>query len=463
MYDIKPMYAFCQDFFLNIMKKNGFFMNFKNAFIKGTLLLTFAGLFSRFMGFFYRIFLANTIGAEGMGIYQLIFPIYSVCFSLCASGIETAVSKLTSAKYACGNVKEVSGILKAGLFLTLTLSISCSLFIFYHAEHLANVFLKEPRCTELLKILAFTIPFGTTQSCICGYYFGIHKAAVPSFAQLIEQGVRILSVFLLYKIYTASHTPLTPVIAVLGMVFGEFFSLLFTITCFSFYQKKLPKLYTAKLFSHAREILTLSTPLTVSRICINLLASLEATLIPNALKSYGMNTASALSVYGTLTGMALPFILFPTAFTGSLSLMLLPKVSEFQASGQTYLLKDTTKKTFVFCFTLGFSCLAFFLLSGNFLGTFVFSSTLAGSFIQTLSWICPFLYLNTTLNSILNGLGRTDITFFTGICSIFLRIAFIFWGVPILGIQGYLWGLLVSQLFISVFSCTCLYRFFKNQ
>ena len=438
-------------------------MNLKNAFIKGTLLLTFAGLFSRFMGFFYGIFLANTIGAEGMGIYQLIFPIYSICFSLCASGIETAVSKLTSEKYASGNALEASGILKAGLFLTFTLSISCSLFMFHYAEYLANTFLKEPRCKELLKILSFTIPFGTVQSCICGYYFGIHKAAVPSFAQLLEQSIRMFSVFLLYKIYTTNQLTISPAIAVLGIVFGEFFSLLFTITCLSFYRKKLPKLYITKLFSHSREILILSTPLTISRICINLLASLESTLIPNALKTYGMNTATALSVYGTLTGMALPFILFPTAFTGSLSLMLLPKVSEFQAGGQTHLLKDTTKKTFVFCFALGFSCLAFFLLFGKYLGTFVFSSTLAGSFIQTLAWICPFLYLNTALNSIFNGLGRTDITFFTGICGIFLRIAFIFFGIPVFGIQGYLWGLLGSQLFISAFSCICLYNFFKDQ
>ena len=433
-------------------------MNLKNAFIRGTLLLTFAGLFSRFMGFFYRIFLANTIGAEGMGIYQLIFPIYSVCFSLCVSGIETAVSKLTSAKYAMGKPDDASSILKAGLFLTLTLSISCSLFLFSHAENLANVFLKEPRCTQLLRILAVTIPFGTTQSCICGYYFGIHKAAVPSFAQLIEQGIRMFSVFLLYKIYISNQIPLSPAIAVFGMVFGEVFSLLFTITCFSFYKKNFSRLFSKKILTHTKEILTLSTPLTVSRICINLLASLEATLIPNALKSYGMNVSSALSVYGTLTGMAMPFILFPTAFTGSLSLMLLPKVSELQAGGKTHLLKKTFKKTFRFCFLLGFSCLAFFLLFGKPLGNIVFSNVLAGSFIQTLAWICPFLYLSTTLNSILNGLGRTDITFFTGICGIFLRIAFIFFGVPVWGIQGYLFGLLFSQLFVTIFSCCSLLR-----
>ena len=437
-------------------------MNLKNAFIRGTLLLTFAGLFSRFMGFFYRIFLANTIGAEGMGIYQLIFPIYSVCFALCASGIETAVSKLTAAKYAIGKPNEASGILKAGLFITFTLAVSCSLFIFYHADFLANNFLKEPRCLELLKILAITIPFGTLQSCICGYYFGIHKAAIPSFAQLIEQSFRMLSVFFLYRIYITNKLPISPAIAVLGIVLGEFFALLFTVTCFTFHRKKLPILPSSQLFFHTKEILTLSAPLTISRICINLLASLEATLIPNALKAYGMDATSALSVYGIFTGMALPFILFPNALTSSLSLMLLPKVSEYQAGNQLSFLKNTLKKTFSFCLLLGFSCLTFFLLFGKFLGEFVFSNTLAGSFITILAWICPFLYLNTTFHSVLNGLGRTNITFFTGICGLFLRIAFIFFGVPRLGIHGYLFGLLGSQLFVTFFSCFYLYRFFKN-
>ena len=61
----------------------------KNALLRGTILLTLTGILCRILGFFYRIFLANVIGAEGMGIYQLIFPIYSICFSLCASGTET--------------------------------------------------------------------------------------------------------------------------------------------------------------------------------------------------------------------------------------------------------------------------------------------------------------------------------------------------------------------------------------
>ena len=431
-------------------------MNLKNAFLRGTLLLTLAGLISRFMGFFYRIFLANTIGAEGMGIYQLIFPIYSLCFSLCASGIETSVSKLTAAKCAVGKQEEASGILKAGLILTLTLSGSCSFLIFQHADILAEVFLKESRCTGLLKILAVTIPFGTTQSCICGYYFGVHKAGVPSAAQLIEQGLRIACVFLLYHICLTNKMEISPAIAVMGLVFGEFCALLFTVTCFSFRPRAHFFTPIIQIFSHLKEILPLATPLTVSRICINLLTSLEAAMIPTALRAYGMDSSTALSVYGILNGMALPFILFPNALTGSISIMLLPAVSEFQAGGHLERVKSTVKKTFAFCLLLGFACLLFFLLFGKFLGNFVFSSPLAGSFITVLAWICPFLYLNTTLTSVLNGLGKTGLTFFNGICGLFIRIGFIYFGVPHLGIHGYLFGLLASQLFVTCSSCFAL-------
>lgn len=433
-------------------------MKVKNNFIRGTLLLTFAGLTSRFMGFFYRIFLANTIGAEGIGIYQLIFPIYSICFSLCASGIETAVSKLTASK----NRSEAYGILKAGVFITSALSISCSLFIYNYAQPIAVFFLKESRCTELLKILALTIPFGTVQSCICGYYFGIHKAGVPAAAQLIEQTCRIGCAFLIYHIYITEKLPLSPVIAVIGLVFGEICTFLFTITCFSFHQSKKQKFSAARYLTCAQEILSLSTPLTVSRICINLLTSLEAALIPNALKAYGMDSAAALSVYGILNGMALPFILFPNALTGSLSIMLLPAVSESQATGQLTHLKQTVKKTFSFCLFLGFTCLLFFLLFGDFLGTYIYSNHLAGRFLTILAWICPFLYLNTTLNSVLNGLGMTVITFFNGTFSLFIRIGFLFFFVPKLGIYGYLLGLLVSQLFITCSGGLFIFRFFQK-
>ena len=434
----------------------------KHVLLRGALSLTIAGLFSRIMGFFYRIFLANTIGAEGLGIYQMIFPLYGICFSLCASGIETALSRLVASKYALGKEKEALGLLKTGIYITLFLALGCSFFIYHYADMISNVFLKEPRCATLLKYLALTIPLGTTQSCICGYYFGVHKATVPSIAQLVEQIIRIGCVFLLYHIYETNQIPLSPILAVLGLLAGELFCLLFTVACFSFHHTEKHFLKLSAFYNFSKEILPLSIPLTSSRICISLLASLEATLLPNALKIYGFDTSTALSIYGIFTGMALPLILFPNALTSSISLMLLPAVSESQTAKQFQTLRKTMKTSFLFCIALGCCCFFFFLIFGKFLGNFLFESNLAGNFITTLSWICPFLYLNTTLTSVLNGLGKTSITFFSGILGLFLRIGFLIFIVPKIGIEGYLYGLLASQLFITFFNSYCIYRFTKE-
>ena len=130
--------------------------------------------------------------------------------------------------------------------------------------------------------------------------------------------------------------------------------------------------------------------------------------------------------------------------------------------GNLIVLKNTIKHTFSFCLFLGFGCLFFFLIFGNFLGEFVFSNPLAGNFITILAWICPFLYLNTTLTSVLNGLGKTSVTFFNGIWGLFIRIGFIFLGVPKIGIHGYLFGLLASQLFVTCSALSSLYRILKT-
>ena len=123
-----------------------------------------------------------------------------------------------------------------------------------------------------------------------------------------------------------------------------------------------------------------------------------------------MTSSEALRLYGVLTGMALPCILFPSALTTSIGTVLMPAVSAAQASDDNRRIIRLLKQSVGSCFILGLGCCLFFLIFGNFLGRVLFHSSAAGSFILTLSWICPFLYTNTALTSIINGLGKTFCT-----------------------------------------------------
>jgi len=162
----------------------------------------------------------------------------------------------------------------------------------------------------------------------------------------------------------------------------------------------------------------------------------------------GLSTADALSLYGILNGMALSFLMFPNAVTSSISAMLLPVISEEQAKGNKRNISMTIEYTIQFGLAIGILCMGIFLRYGSTLGTSIFHEVLAGEFLMTLSWICPFLYLTGNLNSILHGLGKTSVTFLNQLISITIRILFILLLVPFYGIQGVLWGLLASQLIL---------------
>ncbi len=207
----------------------------------------------------------------------------------------------------------------------------------------------------------------------------------------------------------------------------------------------------------------MALPLTLNRIVLNLLQSVESVSIPAKLRLHGYDTATALSVYGVLTGMAMPLIFFPNALTNSVSVLLLPLISENYALGDLQAVKSAILRTVKFCGILGFSCMSVFFLLGNFVGTVLFDSPLAGHFITTLSFLCPFLYLDTTLSSILQGLGKAGTIFVMNILALLLRLVFVFEAIPVFGITGYLWGMLASQILLSLLYLLCLFHFLRRK
>lgn len=451
--------------------------------IVGTLILTATGFLSRIIGFFYRIYLARLFGEEGMGIYQLLNPVLSLAFSLTAAGYQTAISKLVAERTAlmlsaltgpqAGKApkepfknRNSGGALQplfAGLSISLPLSLLCNGVIYVFADPIAGSLLGEPRTAMMLRILSFSIPLSAVHSCINGYFYGIKKAGLPAAAQLVEQIVRVASVYVVAGYcFSIGREPAISV-AVLGLTIGEFFSMLVSIVSILLCRGD-----TASLLhiphSNAiyRPLLQMALPLTANRIVLNLLLSVESVSIPARLRMYGYDNATALSVYGVLTGMTMPLIFFPNALTNSVSVMLLPIISESYALGDLGKVRSAALRTVKYCGMLGAACMLVFLFLGQWMGNFLFDSALAGHFITTLGFICPFLYLDTTLSSILQGLGMAAHIFVMNVLSLLIRLGFVFWAVPACGITGYLWGILASQLTQTILYLLCLRRFLRK-
>ncbi len=440
----------------NISKKAG-------PIVTGAAILTIASLITRIIGFFYRMFLSAKFGEEGMGIYQLTSPVLALSYALCISGFQTAISKYVAAKEGQGQSRCAVYTLFSGLFFSLLLSIPCAFLIYFNADFIGAKLLSEIRTAPLIRIIALSIPLSCIHSCLNGYFLGQKKAHISAATQLVEQCIRVLSVFLICHSLTADGQTPPLSIAAVGLLTGEGASTLLSVILFNSSIRKIKS--NAQMSFHkeistlTKNIIKMATIINLNRIIVNLFASIETIMLPHSLEKYGLSSSNALSLYGVLCGMVLPLLLFPNALTGSVSVILLPAVSEADEKKQTKRIRSMANKTFFFCFGLGIVCMFFFLLCGKFLGQMMFHSEIAGEYIVKLSFICPLLYLSSTLNSILNGKGKTLQCLITQVTGLLIRIVFLCFLIPLYGMNAYIMGLIVSQFVSTVISLVFLKKY----
>lgn len=422
--------------------------------LKGTFLLTIAGFLTRILGFFYRIYLADLLGAELLGVYQLIFPVYAICFTIYGAGIQTAISQVVAADVGRnGETKSSLRLFAVGSGLALSLALVLSVLVYTQAEWIALHFVMEPSLTPYLKILSFLFPFCCITDCINGYYYGIQEAKVPAITQLIEQFVRISFVFGVSFLFAQNTSPQTSCrLAAWGLVAGEAASCFYNLAkLWKHCRGRLPvsSNVSSSVSSTASGIQTLfrlSFTLTLTRLLITVLNSMESVLLPSMLRKYGCSPQDALSIYGILTGMCFSFLFFPSTITNSFAVMLVPSIADAHAGKNVSLIRKSIVLSIKYCVLLGLLCTCIFLVFGREMGLLFFHNEDAGNYLVTLAWLCPFLYLGTTLTSIINGLEKTGVTFFITLGSLAVKIGTLLFAVPIWGIRAYLIGLLVSQL-----------------
>lgn len=431
----------------------------KNPLLTGTLLLTAAGLISRGIGFLYRSFLSHSFGEASMGLIQLMSPVIMIAFSLTGAGMQTAISRYT-ASCMVRKGKNPRPYLIAGSALCLLLSALYSFVIYLQADYISAFFLKEIRLAPLLRILSLSFPMTALHCCFNGYFYGKKEARIPAFTQLLEQLVRTGCVVLLFLFLKSRGEEPDIRLAAWGMVLGELASCLLSVTAYQRLTGADRQPATDILLSlprALRELLGMAVPLSASRLIINVLQSAEAMSIPQSLRAYGYSDHTALSIYGVLMGMAFSLILFPSALTNSASVLLMPMVSEAATGSGLKAIKHTIRRCLGASLSLGIVCGIGFFFLADWAGLFLFDSRLAGTFIRQLSFLCPFLYLHSTLLSIIHGLKKTGASLVINVISQCIRLFFCLYVIPKTGISGFFLGFLCSEGF-SALCCLTLIR-----
>ena len=313
------------------------------VFIKNTLILTLTSLLLRTAGMIFRIWTSAKVGAEGVGLYQLVVSVYMLAATFASSGICTGVTRLIAEQERLTRVG-ASAVLRKATVLTLLASAVIGTALFFGAPWISNTVLCDTRAALSIKILCFALPFKGTAACIKGYYYAKRKTLQPSLCQLFEQCVRIGTVVFFVGRFEGLGVQMLTAAILIGDTVGEFSSFIYIYVAYKFEKRRLERGGRPQKGIY-KEILRISLPITGSRYIMSGLHTAESAIVPAQIAIFTLSKSSALAQFGMLKGMALPLVFFPASFLTALSVMLLPEMSQAAAVGNNRKIKEITRRS----------------------------------------------------------------------------------------------------------------------
>lgn len=409
----------------------------KTIFIKNAAILTVSSLLLRFVGIFFRVWLAAKISAEGIGLYQLVFSVYMFAATFATSGICTAVTRLTSEELVIGSKRGIKRIISRCTLLSVVISVITITILFFGADFISLNILRDSRAALSLKILGFSLPFMSICSCIKGYFMARRKASPSSFSQILEQVVRIAVIIPLVSKYSSLGLEFACAAVLLGDVIAEASSCGYVYLRYKsdFKKLKISPHSVQKPYKLLPVISHIALPITAGKYLNSLLRMIENILVPLCLTTTGSN---GISLFGMIKGMALPILFFPSTLLGALSTLLLPEISEAAVCNKTGVVRSVVSRIIKITCILSIIFSAVFLVCGKNIGVLIYNDADVGFLLCALSPIIPFMYLDAISDGILKGLDLQKFTFFTSVGDSTVRIILILLFLPRFGIKSFI-------------------------
>ncbi len=418
----------------------------RSSALYATLLLTGAGLVSQILGFFYRIALSRLVGAEIMGLYQLIMPVYSVLLSIACVGLTTAVSTLTARYRALAGPQAVQQTLRRCLGAFLVVALGLGAVVVVGSDFISVYFLGDAR-TQLGMILLVPCVLLTGVENLhkhCFYGAGIVRA--PALTELCEQVVRAAAVLGLLLLFLPQNPERTVGLIVAGMVVCEVFS---AVTLLVLFRKKLGERPVGPARGGASwgQIASIALPVGLTSLLGNLLGSVNSVLIPQRLVAGGMDAAEAMSSFGVLCGMTMPLLFLPTALVGAMCLVMTPSLAHSAALGDAAAVRRRLGRAMLATSVLMMPAMALLTVVGPSLGRLLFAEERAGAYILPLAAGTLLGCYQSVLSSALNGIGKQRLTARNSLLCGGVQLAFTYLsvGIPGVGLKGYVAGFVVSS------------------
>ncbi len=373
----------------------------KNAFIKSTVILMLGSLITKVLGFVIKIIFTRIIG-EGINLYSLIMPTYSLLIAITQLGLPYAVSAIMARNNYRG-IKVFSSITPIALLFNIVIIVS----VFIFAPYLANNLLKNPDAYYPIISICFILPFTTISGILKGYYFGKQNMFPNAISNIFEQITRLILLLTLIPFLMRFNI----VVAVSGYIIISAASELVQIFIYLFFAPKNLKFTLHDIkpsYEVATSIFGISIPNVSGRLIGNICYFFEPIILTNLLLFVGYSNNFILSEYGIYNAYVIPILTMPSFFTLALNTTLIPEISK------NYRDKSHVRKrliqSLIISGLIGLLFCIYIFFQGDFILKVLYATDKGSEYLKVLSIFFPLFYLEGPLVSTLQGLNMSAYT-----------------------------------------------------
>ncbi|MCD8361094.1 MAG: polysaccharide biosynthesis protein [Acidaminococcaceae bacterium] len=441
-----------------------------NKFLKETLILTVSSIVVKVIGSLNWIILSRVLGGEGIGLYQMGFPIYLMAITLSSAGIPVAISIITAEKLAQKDFLGAKRVFNVSLRLLFVTGLVFASALFFGAQWLIDHhWIRDGRAYYSIIALAPAVFFVTFLASFRGYLQGWQIMTPTAASEIVEQLMRVVTMIVFANMFMPHGLAYAAGGASMGAGVGAFCALLVLMWFYRRLKHKLKEDLQHQNPLATREsaraiisrLLRLALPVSMSSLMLPVVANLDLLIVPQRLEAAGFHISQATEFFGYLTGMAVPLINLATIFTAAMTISLVPAISESRALSDVFGIRAKTRTAFRVALIITCPCFVGMYFLAEKIAALIYNAPGAASAIQTMSVGIMLLGLHQISTGILQGLGRTSIPVINMILAAAVKV-FLSWmltAIPTLGIRGAAMATVVDFGLAAILNMIFIYKY----
>lgn len=404
------------------------------------LLLTCVNLLLRFAGTGFQVYLSGRIGAEGIGLLQLVLSVGALALTVGMGGIRTATMYLCAEVVGQKRTGRMGWVLSGCIVYSIAFSAATAFLLYLFAPLIATLWIGAPTVYPAIRLFAGFLPVSCLTGVMVGYYTGVNRIGTLAAVEVAEQFCSMGTTILLLTYWAGTNAVRACQAVILGSGTGACMTLLVLVLI-----KQRRKESGNERIPMGRKLWQTAVPLAVADTAKAGISTTENLMVPKRLELYP-GSASPLADFGIVCGMVFPVLMFPAAILFGLAELLIPEMARCSAAGSRTRIRHLSERSLLLALIYGCFCGSILFLFAEPLCMRLYNTHDAGKYLRWFAVLAPMLYCDAITDAMTKGLGQQKICVRYNIITSAMDVALLFILLPRFGMQGYFFSFLITHL-----------------